>query len=115
MLRALGDPCPRVRASLQSLPLGNELTKSRNLSARAFGVFWVLHDDEAVKSAGVDAMTLAKDIEQWLDRFPHAQANPDEQRRLRAAIYKPLLGLLPEERARAVGLVLKLLLAEADT
>jgi type I restriction enzyme R subunit len=84
------------------------------LSTRAFGVFWVLREDAAVKSAGLDAMALAQDIEELLGRFPNAQVNPDEQRRLRAAIYKPLLGLPPEERARAVDLVLKLLLVEAD-
>ena len=88
--------------------------RESGLSARAFGVFWVLREDPAAKSAGLDAMALAKDIEELLGRFPNAQVNPDEQRRLRAAIYKPLLGLPPEERARAVDLVLKLLLAEAE-
>lgn len=88
--------------------------RDSGLSARAFGVFWVLREDAAAKSAGLDAMALAKGIEELLGRFPNAQVNPDEQRRLRAAIYKPLLGLPPEERARAVDLVLKLLLVEAD-
>jgi len=88
--------------------------RDSGLSARAFGMFWVLREDAAAKSAGLDVMALAKDIEELLGRFPNAQVNPDEQRRLRAAIYKPLLGLPPEERARAVDLVLKLLLAEAD-
>lgn len=88
--------------------------RDSGLSARAFGVFWVLREDAAVKSARLDAMALANDIEELLGRFPNAQVNPDEQRRLRAAIYKPLLGLPPEERARAVDLVLKLLLAEGD-
>ena len=88
--------------------------RDSGLSARAFSVFWVLREDAAAKAAGLDAMALAKDIEELLGRFPNAQVNPDEQRRLRAAIYKPLLGLPPEERARAVDLVLKLLLAEAD-
>lgn len=88
--------------------------RDSGLSTRAFGVFWVLREDAAVKSARLDAMMLARDIEELRGRFPNAQVNPDEQRRLRAAIYKPLLGLPPEERARAVDLVLKLLLAEGD-
>ncbi|HQR04083.1 MAG TPA: hypothetical protein PK974_08220 [Rhodocyclaceae bacterium] len=88
--------------------------RDSGLSTRAFGMFWVLREDAAVKAAGLDAMVLAQDIEELLGRFPNAQVNPDEQRRLRAAIYKPLLGLLPEERARAVDLVLKLLLAEGE-
>ena len=88
--------------------------RDSGLSARAFGVFWVLREDAAVKATGLDAMGLAKDIEELLGRFPNASVNPDEQRRLRAAIYKPLLGLPQEERARAVDLALKLLLSEAD-
>lgn len=88
--------------------------RDSGLSARAFGVFWVLREDAAVKSVGLDAMALAREIEELLGRFPNALVNPDEQRRLRAAIYKPLLGLPPEERARAVDLVLRLLLVEAD-
>jgi type I restriction enzyme R subunit len=91
-----------------------QAARDSGLSARAFGVFWALREDAAVKSAGLDAMVLAQDIEELLGRFPNAQVNPDEQRRLRAAIYKPLLGLPPEERARAVDLVLKLLLAGGE-
>ena len=86
--------------------------RDSGLSTRAFGVFWVLREDAAVKSAGLNAMALAQDIEELLGRFPNALVNPDEQRRLRAAIYKPLLGLPPDERARAVDLILKLLLTE---
>jgi len=88
--------------------------RDSGLSTRAFGVFWVLREDAAVKSAGLNAMALAQDIEELLGRFPNALVNSDEQRRLRAAIYKPLLGLPPEERARAVDLVLKLLLAGGE-
>ncbi|MBS0408231.1 MAG: HsdR family type I site-specific deoxyribonuclease [Proteobacteria bacterium] len=88
--------------------------RDSGLSTRAFGVFWVLREDAAVKSAGLDALALARDIEELLGRFPNAQVNPDEQRRLRAAIYKPLLGLPPEERAHAVDLVLNLLLADSE-
>ncbi len=91
-----------------------QAARDSGLSTRAFGVFWVLREDAAVKSVGLDAMVLAQDIEELLGRFPNAQVNPDEERRLRAAIYKPLLGLPPEERARAVNLVLKLLLAESE-
>jgi type I restriction enzyme R subunit len=88
--------------------------RDSGLSPRAFGVFWMLREDAAMKAANLDAMALAKDVEELLRRFPNASSNPDEQRRLRAAIYKPLLGLPQEARARAVDLVLKLLLAETE-
>jgi len=83
------------------------------LSARAFAVSWVLREDEAVKAAGIDAAVVAKEAELLLARFPNAAVNADEQRRLRASMYKPLLALTPEERARVVDLVVRLLLAES--
>ncbi len=86
--------------------------RDSGLSSRAFAVAWVLRDDSAVKAAGIDAMTLAKDAEELLGRFPNALVNADEKRRLRASLYKPLLALAQEERARVVDLVVRLLLAE---
>jgi len=83
------------------------------LSARAFAVSWVLREDEAVKAAGIDAAVVAKEAELLLARFPNAAVNADEQRRLRASMYKPLLALAPEERARVVDLVVRLLLTES--
>ena len=88
--------------------------RDSGLSARAFGVFWLLKDDAAVKRSGLHAMTLAKEAEALLARFPNAAVNADEQRRLRAALYKPMLALTQEDRARVVELVVKLLLAEAN-
>jgi type I restriction enzyme R subunit len=83
------------------------------LSARAFAVSWVLREDESVKAAGIDAAVVAREAELLLARFPNAAVNADEQRRLRASMYKPLLALAPEERARVVDLVVRLLLAES--
>jgi type I restriction enzyme, R subunit len=40
--------------------------------------------------------------------------NADEHRRLRAALYRPLLGLGKEERGRVVDLVLAILLDEGS-
>jgi len=86
--------------------------RDSGLSARAFAVAWVLREDAAVKAAGIDPMVLAKDAEELLGRFPNASVNADEQRRLRASLYKPLLALAQDERARVVDLVVRLLLAE---
>lgn len=88
--------------------------RDSGLSARAFAVYWVVRDDPAVKAASVDAMALAKDAEALLSRFPNAAVNPDEQRRLRAAMYKPVLALGQDERARVVDLIIRLLLAEVE-
>lgn len=91
-----------------------QAAKASGLSARAFAVSWTLRDDAALKTAGIAPMLLAKEAEELLTKFPNAQVNPDEQRRLRAALYKPLLPLSQAERARVVEVVIKTLLAEVD-
>jgi len=80
------------------------------LSARAFATAWTLRTDVALRTAGIDPMDLAKEAEEQLARFPNAAVNSDEQRRFRAALYKPLLKLPQDERARVVDLVVKVLL-----
>jgi type I restriction enzyme R subunit len=91
-----------------------QAAKASGLSARAFAVSWTLRDDAAIKTASVDPMHLAKEAEELLTKFPNAQVNPDEQRRLRGALYKPLLALSQVERARVVDVIIKTLLAEGD-
>jgi len=59
-------------------------------------------------------MDLAKEAESFLARFPNATVNVDESRRLRAALYRPLLALGKDERGRLVDLVIAILL-DGDT
>jgi type I restriction enzyme R subunit len=80
------------------------------LSARAFGVYWSLKEDEALAKAGISAVELARDAETVLARFPNAQVNEDERRRLRAALYRPLLGVEKADRGRVVEAILAILL-----
>lgn len=91
-----------------------EATES-GLSARAFGVFWTLRNDAALKAAGIDDKAVAAESEALLQRYPNALANIEEQRRLRAALYKPFLALPSQERARVVDLVVNLLLVDANS
>lgn len=88
--------------------------RESGLAARAFAIYWTLRGDAGLQGAGIDAMEIAREAEALLGRFPNAAVNPDEQRRFRAALYKPLLALSQDERARVVDLVVKLLLAEGD-
>jgi type I restriction enzyme R subunit len=78
--------------------------KETGLSSKAFGVFWLLRNEAALKSAAVDPMEIARETEVLLARFPNALVNADEQRRLRAALYRPLLAL-KDERTRIVDLI----------
>jgi type I restriction enzyme R subunit len=76
------------------------------LSTRAFAVFWTLKDDGVLKTANIAPMDLAKEVEGLLARFPNAAVNSDEQRRFRASLYRPLLALSNEDRARLVDMVI---------
>src|SRR5690606_28479499 len=82
--------------------------KETGLSPRAFGVFWALREDAALKSAGIAPLDLAKETEKLMARFPNARVNADEQRQLRAALYRPLLTVGREERTKIVDLIVEI-------
>lgn len=88
--------------------------KDAGLSTLAFGVYWTLRNDAALKSSGIDPMLLAREGEDLLKRFPNASVNTDEKRRLRAGLYHPLLKLQSDERARVVDLVISILAADSQ-
>ena len=91
-----------VRASVRS-----------GLSARAFAVSWAFRDDEALKESNVSAQDLAWEADALLGRFPNASTSVDERRRLRAALYRPLLGLSKTARVEIVEKALAILLDNA--
>ena len=91
--------------------------RNSGLSPRAFGVYWALKDDEGLRVADIDAEDLGKLADTLLGRFPNASVNGEEQRRLRAALYQPLLRLDKDKRSRVVEDILAILLgtsADAD-
>jgi type I restriction enzyme R subunit len=82
--------------------------KETGLSPRAFGVFWALRDNAAMKSAGIAPLDLAKETEKLMARFLNARVNADEQRQFRAALYRPLLAVGREERTKIVDLIVEI-------
>lgn len=88
--------------------------RESGLSTRAFGVFWSLRDDAAMKTAGIDPMAAAAEAEKLLARFPNAAVNPEERRRLRAGLYPLVLKLGSEDRARVVEIAMAHLLPEEE-
>jgi type I restriction enzyme R subunit len=90
----------------------SKAAKDSGLAFRAFGIYWTLKDDAALRNAGIWAMELAREAEAENLRFPNARVNDDEHRKLRAALYRPLLGLDKEERGRVVEVVLASLLGD---
>ena len=87
-----------------------ESKKDSGLSPRAFGVYWALKDAPDVRAAGVNAMDLAREAESLRGRFPNAAVSAHEERLLRAALYRPLLGLPADGRSRTVERLLTILL-----
>lgn len=128
VLRPLGDRAEKIlkdlqdrsTTALQAMDLLERLAREKEdarraardsgLAPRAFGVFWALRDDEVLKRADISAMDLAREADSELNRFPNARVNDDERRKLRATLYRPLLVLGKDDRARVVDLVLAQLL-----
>ncbi len=82
--------------------------KDTGLTPKAFAAFWALRNSIVLKSGGIDPLELAREIEKLLARFQNAKVNSDEQRQLRAALYRPLLKLGSEERTKIVELVIEI-------
>ena len=86
--------------------------RQSGLSPRAFAVYWRLKDSFSIGDQG--AMALAREAETLVTRFPNAGVNAEELRHLRAALYKPVLGLHKNERGEVVKHILALLLSPGD-
>ncbi|OBB07635.1 deoxyribonuclease HsdR [Mycolicibacterium fortuitum] len=80
-LKAIADEKDRLR----------EFAKESGLSDRAFGIYSALSTERSLSELTVDIQRVAVSIEVAMDQFPHWRQNPDERRRLRSGLYKPLL------------------------
>lgn len=85
-----------------------QAAKETGLSPKAFGIFWALKDNDPLKVGGVSPLDLCREVEKLMARFPNASVNVDEQRQLRAALYRPLLGVDRDARAKIVELIVEL-------
>ena len=82
--------------------------KDTGLPKRPFNVYWALREDAGLKAASIDPLTLAKEAEKLMARFPNATVNPDEHRQLRAALYRPLLSVPAAERSKIVDRIVEI-------
>jgi type I restriction enzyme R subunit len=80
------------------------------LSDLGFSVFWVLGRE----AKDFDAVAASREIETLVSKFENWRENPDEKRRLRASIYKPLLGLEKDQRAAAIEQIMQMLEQAGD-
>lgn len=83
--------------------------KASGLSDLGFAIFWVISHDDSAKKAGFDGMAASREIEMVLSKFPSWRENPDEKRRLRAGLYKPLLALPKDDRAAVIERIMQVL------
>jgi type I restriction enzyme, R subunit len=88
--------------------------RDSGLSPRAFAMFWRLKDDPALLASAIDPRSLALEAEGLFARFSNAALNDDERRQLRAALYRPLLGLDAKQRSRVVDVILAVLISDAE-
>ena len=92
-----------------------EAAEGSGLSTRAFAVYWNLKGDETLRDFAISAEELAGEAERLLARFPNAAVSADERRKLRASLYRPLIGLHSDDRRRIVDAIIEILLdADAD-
>ncbi|MBR7617956.1 HsdR family type I site-specific deoxyribonuclease [Phenylobacterium sp. 20VBR1] len=80
------------------------------LSPQGFSVYWLVRENADLKAANVAPLDLGREVEKLLERFPNARVNPDEQRQLRAALYRPLVTLEREARSALVDLIVATIL-----
>jgi len=72
-----------------------------------FAVFWVLSRGSIADD--FDPIVAAHEVEAVLAKFPNWKDNPDQKRRLRAGLYKPLLALDAATRTAAIDEVMQVL------
>ena len=84
--------------------------RSSGLSPKAFAVRQEFRDDPTLAEAEVTAEKLGAEIEDLLTRFPNAADSAEESRRLRGALYRPLLGVEGARRADLVARIHAMLL-----
>ncbi|MGW6977894.1 type I restriction endonuclease subunit R [Streptomyces sp. NPDC054932] len=98
-----------IAALVAEKEAAHEAARDSGLSAVAFAVHWQLGRDEALTAAGADTLAVAREVETLLGKFPHWAENSDEQRRLRQNLYRPLINLPADQRAKAVEQVMQVL------
>lgn len=120
--RIVADLQARVISSVLAMVQMEALAKEKEdavkaaqesgLSSRAFAAFWTLRKDETLNDFAISAKDLAREADSLLDKYPNAAINPDERRKLRASLYRPLVGVRSDERRRIVDHMIAILLDE---
>jgi type I restriction enzyme R subunit len=87
------DALARIEALMQEKIEAEKSRKESGLDPDTFEIFWFLQQEKLP-----DALMLAKEITGVYGRFPNSASNADEQRQLKAEIYKSLLRIVSGKR-----------------
>ncbi len=88
----------RIEALMKERLDAEKARKESGLDSDAFEIFWFLQQEKLP-----DAIMLAKEINAVYSRFPNFASNADEQRQLKAEIYKSLLRVVSGKRMVDIG------------
>jgi type I restriction enzyme R subunit len=98
-----------LEALAQEKAEAKKKAKESGLTDLGFAIYWVIKQDDGAKKMSFDGLAASREIETMLGKFPSWRENPDEKRRLRAGLYKPLLALGKEERAAVIERIMQVL------
>jgi type I restriction enzyme R subunit len=87
------DALSRIEILMQEKIEAEKSRKESGLDPDTFEIFWFLQQEKLP-----DALMLAKEIAGVYGRFPNSASNADEQRQLKAEIYKSLLRVVSGKR-----------------
>ena len=87
------DALEKLEALMQEKLAAEKARKESGLEPATFEVFWFLRQEKLP-----DPKALAKEIVAAYARFPNAASNADEQRQLKAEVYKSLLRVVKGKR-----------------
>lgn len=98
-----------LEALVQEKAEAKKKAKASGLTDLGFAIYWVITGEDGAKKVSFDAMAASREIETVLGKFPSWRENPDERRRLRASLYKPLLDLGKDDRAAVIERIMQVL------
>lgn len=98
-----------LRVLAEEKQTAREAAEESGLSDLGFSVYWLLSQDTSLKDMTIDFRWVAGEVELALDQYPHWRQNPDEKRRLRTSLYKPLVKVPPEPRSQVIDQIMHVL------
>jgi type I restriction enzyme R subunit len=98
-----------IAALVQEKEAARKAAQESGLSDVGFAVHWQLARDDGLTAADLNTLVVAREVETLIGKFPNWVENSDERRRLRQNLYKPLINLPADKRAKSVEQIMQVL------